>query len=65
MKTGVPVHRVIAVVMRTDFYACSRHIRYVRGRRLHLSDVLEGQGWQRAHRFALHRPQTQNPAAVV
>ena len=44
MKTGVPVHRDFAVGLGTDFYACSRHIRYVRDRRLHLTNVLEGQG---------------------
>jgi hypothetical protein len=43
MKTGVPVHRYFAA-MRTGFYSCSRHIRYVRTPPLPLSVALEEHG---------------------
>jgi hypothetical protein len=43
MKTGAAVHRYFAA-MRTGFYSCSRHIRYVRTPPLPLSVALEEQG---------------------
>jgi hypothetical protein len=44
MKTGAPVHRYFVAALRTGFYSCSRHIRYVRTPPLPLSVALEEQG---------------------
>jgi hypothetical protein len=43
-ENGRTCPQVIFAALRTGFYSCSRHIRYVRTPPLHLSVALEEQG---------------------